>query len=28
LSQLWLFIVVPVAGAILAGLVYKYLKTE
>ena len=28
LSQLWLFIVVPLAGAILAGLLYKYLKTE
>lgn len=28
LSQLWLFIVVPVAGAALAGIVYKYLKTD
>ncbi len=28
LSQLWLFIVIPIAGAILAGLVYKYLKSE
>lgn len=25
LSQLWLFIVAPIAGAVLAGLVYKYL---
>lgn len=28
IAQLWLFIVVPIAGAILAGLVYKVLKTE
>lgn len=28
ISQLWLFIVIPIAGAALAGLVYKYLKTE
>jgi aquaporin Z len=28
LSQLWLFIVIPVAGAILAGLLYKYLRAE
>lgn len=28
LAQLWLFIVIPVAGAMLAGLVYKYLKSE
>lgn len=27
LAQLWLFIVIPVAGAMLAGLVYKYLKS-
>lgn len=27
LAQLWLFIVVPIAGAALAGLVYKYLKS-
>lgn len=27
LSQLWLFIVIPVVGAMLAGLVYKYLKS-
>lgn len=26
LSQLWLFIVVPIAGAIVAGLVYKYIR--
>ncbi len=26
LSQLWLFILLPVAGALLAGMVYKYLK--
>jgi len=25
LSQLWLFIIVPIAGAALAGVVYKYL---
>ncbi|MCS7036765.1 MAG: aquaporin Z [Saprospiraceae bacterium] len=28
LEQLWLFIVVPIAGAALAGLAYKYLKSE
>lgn len=28
LAQLWLFIVIPVAGAILAGLVYKFLKSN
>jgi len=28
LSQLWLFIVVPIAGAALAGVVYKYFKSE
>ena len=28
LSQLWLFIVVPVAGAIVAGLVYKFFKED
>jgi len=28
LSQLWLFILVPVVGAIVAGLVYKYFKSE
>ncbi|MDB5272248.1 MAG: porin [Chitinophagaceae bacterium] len=27
LAQLWLFIAVPVAGAVLAGVVYKYLKS-
>jgi aquaporin Z len=27
-SQLWLFVVVPVAGAALAGMVYKYFKSE
>ncbi|HCR48456.1 MAG TPA: aquaporin Z [Rhodothermales bacterium] len=27
LSQLWLFIVIPVVGAALAGMVYKYLKS-
>ena len=27
LAQLWLFIVIPIAGAALAGLVYKYFKT-
>lgn len=26
-SQLWLFILVPVAGAVIAGVVYKYLKS-
>jgi len=28
LEQLWLFIVAPVAGAILAGFVYKFLNSE
>lgn len=28
LSQLWLFIIVPVTGAVLAGIVYKYLQAE
>jgi aquaporin Z len=28
LSQLWLFIINPIAGAALAGLVYKYFKSE
>lgn len=28
IAQLWLFIVVPVVGAIFAGIVYKYLKSE
>lgn len=28
LSQLWLFIVVPIAGALLAGLVYKAMAAE
>jgi len=28
IAQLWLFIVVPIAGAALAGIVYKYLKSE
>ncbi len=28
ISQLWLFIVVPIIGAILAGFVYRYLKSE
>jgi len=28
LSQLWVFILVPVAGAALAGLLYKYFKSE
>jgi aquaporin Z len=28
LEQLWLFIVVPIAAGILAGLIYKYLLTE
>ena len=27
-SQLWLFVLVPIAGAALAGLVYKYFKSE
>lgn len=28
LAQLWLFIAIPIAGAILAGLVYKFLKSK
>jgi len=28
IAQLWLFIVIPIFGASLAGLVYKYLKSE
>lgn len=28
LAQLWLFIVVPIIGAALAGMVYKYLRSE
>lgn len=28
LAQVWLFIAVPIAGAALAGIVYKYLKAE
>ncbi|MDR0437067.1 MAG: aquaporin Z [Bacteroidales bacterium] len=28
LAQLWLFILVPIAGAICAGCVYKYLRSE
>ena len=28
LSQLWLFVVIPVVAAALAGVVYKYFKTE
>ena len=28
LSQLWVFIAAPVAGAIAGGLVYKYLRSE
>src|SRR6478736_5087316 len=28
LSQLWLFIVIPIGGAAVAGIVYKYFKTE
>jgi aquaporin Z len=28
LSQLWLFIVIPIAGAALGGMVYKYFKGE
>ena len=27
LSQLWLFVLIPIAGAALAGLVYKFLKS-
>lgn len=28
LTQLWLFILVPVAGAVFAGMVYRFLKSE
>ena len=28
LAQLWLFVVVPIAGAAVAGVVYKYLRSE
>jgi aquaporin Z len=28
ISQLWLFILIPIAGAALAGLVYNYLRSE
>ena len=28
IGQLWLFIIVPIAGAALAGIVYKFLKSE
>jgi aquaporin Z len=28
LAQLWLFIVVPIVGAALAGVVYKYFRSE
>jgi aquaporin Z len=28
LSQLWVFVLVPISGAALAGLVYKYFKSE
>lgn len=28
ITQLWLFIVAPIAGAILAGIVYKYISPE
>lgn len=28
MEQLWMFIVIPLAGAVLAGLVYKYLKPK
>jgi aquaporin Z len=28
LAQLWLFIAIPIAGAALAGIVYKYLESE
>ena len=28
LEQLWLFVVIPIAGAALAGFVYKFLRTE
>jgi len=28
MSQLWVFILVPIAGAVLAGVVYKYLQSK
>ncbi len=28
ISQLWLFILIPIVGAALAGLVYKYFKSK
>jgi aquaporin Z len=28
MAQLWLFIVMPIAGAIVAGIVYKFLRSE
>jgi len=28
ISQLWLFILIPIVGAALAGLVYKYFKSN
>jgi len=28
ISQLWLFIIVAIVGAVLAGLVYRYLKLK
>lgn len=28
LAQLWLFIIIPIVGAALAGMVYNYLKTD
>ena len=28
LSQLWLFVLIPIVGAVLAGIVYKYFKAE
>jgi aquaporin Z len=28
ISQVWLFILIPIIGAALAGMVYNYLKAE
>jgi aquaporin Z len=28
LAQVWLFIAAPIAGAAVAGILYKYLKSE
>jgi aquaporin Z len=28
ISQLWLFVIIPIAGAAVAGVVYKYFKSE